>query len=193
MPYFKIINNLYQENGKNESAEIQIISNHKKEIISNFEDEKKFSNESDNNKAQLFTLDKNLINKFIFQKKNKDCYKTFEKPKELNIELIDKASIITVIQKHFTDNSILDSCFFVRISLIYVFSLVFPILSLSKSTYFLSAILEGLKKSKYFQRYYIFILLNRLINIIIAIKKKSNFQISFLKMLLNFIILYKVI
>ena len=186
MPYFKIINNLYQENGKNDSNEIQIISNHKKEIISNFEDEKKFSNESDKNKAQLFTLDKNLINKFIFQKKNKDCYKTFEKPKELNIELIDKASIITVIQKHFTDNSILDSFFFVRISLIYVFSLVFPILSLSKSTYFLSAILEGLKKSKYFQRYYIFILLKSINKYYNCNKEKKQFPNIIFKNVIEF-------
>ena len=186
LPYFKIINNLYQENGKNESAEIQIISNHKKEIISNFEDEKKFSNESDKNKAQLFTLDTNLIKKFIFQKKNKDCYKTFEKPKELNIELIDKASIITVIQKHFTDNSILDSFFFVRISLIYVFSLVFPILSLSKSTYFLSAILEGLKKSKYFQRYYILILLKSINKYYNCNKEKKQFPNIIFKNVIEF-------
>ena len=177
MPYFKIINNLYEQDisKKKEFIEINFISKHKKEINSNFDEGKMLLMEEENNKSKLFTLDKNLINIFIYQKKNKDFYKTLEKPKELNLELIDKTSIITAIQKHFMDNNIINTYFFVRSSLIYIFSLVFPILSSSKSTYFLNAILEGLKKNKYFQRYYIFILLKSINKYYNINKEKKQF------------------
>ena len=49
--------------------------------------------------------------------------------------------------------------YFVRTSLVYIFAMTFPLLSWSKSPYFLESILFGLQKIKYFQRYYIFILL----------------------------------
>ena len=189
-PYFKIINNLYEKREKNETTEINLISKHKKEINSNFDEGKMFLMEKENNKTKLFTLDKNLINIFIYQKKNKDLYKILLKPKELNLELIDKTSIITIIQKHFMDNNIIDTYFFIRSSLVYIFSLVFPIISSSKSTNFLNAILEGLKKNKYFQRYYIYILLKSINKYYNINKEKKQFPSLNFKTLSEF---YKII
>ena len=52
-PYFKIINNLYEKREKNETTEINLISKHKKEINSNFDEGKMFLMEKENNKTKL--------------------------------------------------------------------------------------------------------------------------------------------
>jgi hypothetical protein len=116
-----------------------------------------------------------IIKVFIFQKKNRDLYKDLQKPKEIKAELMEKTSIITIIQKYFMDSNIIQRYFFIRISVVYIFCLVFPIIAFSKSPYFLQSVLEGLDKNQFFQRYYIFILLKSISKYYALNKEKKYF------------------
>ena len=156
MPYFQIIENLYHYNKNDYVINFNSLQ---KEILSNFDAGKTILLKDIDEKSQLFTLKKELIKIFIFQKKNKGYYKSLIRQEEAKPDPILKTSIITVIQDYFFKNYILQKSFFVRSSIVFIFSLTFPLISFSKSIYFLSVVLQGLKKIKYFQRYYIFILL----------------------------------
>ena len=113
-------------------------------------------NTNKNNK-QLFSLVQDLIKLFIFQKKNRDLYKELKKEKEINEEIIVKMSIPFTILNYF--DKILNPEYYIRSSLMYVFSLIFPLLSLQDSLKFLNHILKNLQKVKFFQRYYLYIIL----------------------------------
>ena len=185
MPYFDIIDNLYKSNQsekKNENNIINLISNNKKDINSKFDEGKMLLMKKDNdnkdvndNKHQLFTLDEKKIKIFMYQKKNKDYYETLKKPEELKLESIDKTSIITVIQDYFNKKNKENEFLLIWSSFIYIFSIVFPILSYSSSEKFLEAVLKRIKKNIFFQRYYISILLRSINKYYIVNKKKEQF------------------
>ena len=156
MPYFQIIDDLYFSKKNNVEIKFFDLEN---EIIKNFKSGKMFLSNIEENKNQLFTLNTDLIKVFIFQKRNKGFYKTLKRQEETKPESIPKTAIITVTQNYFFKNYILKHSYFVRTSLVYIFAITFPLLPLSKSPYFLESILLGLQKTKFFQRYYIFILL----------------------------------
>ena len=156
MPYFQIIDDLYFSKKNNIEIKFFDLQN---EIIKNFHPGKMFLSSKEDSKFQLFTLNKELIKVFIFQKKNKGFYKTLKRHEETKPDSIAKTSIIIVTQNFFLKNFVMKQSYFVRTSLVYIFAMTFPLLSWSKSPYFLESILFGLQKIKYFQRYYIFILL----------------------------------
>ena len=109
------------------------------------------------NNKQLFSFERDLIRLFIFYNKNRDCYKAFKKEKEINAEIIVKMSIPFTILNYF--DKILNPEYYIRSSLIYIFSLIFPLLSFQDSLNFLNHILKNLQKVKFFQRYYLYIIL----------------------------------
>ena len=122
---------------------------------------------------QLFSLNKNLIRLFIFQKKNRDFYKILKKEKEINADIIDKVSIPFTLLNNF--HSVLNPEYYIRSSLIYIFSIIFPLLSFLDSQYFLVHILRNLKLIKYFQRYYIYIIIKSIYLYYILNQKLGQF------------------
>ena len=182
IPYFDIIDKLFRElpntNGiikKDNDFIIDFISLYKKEILTNLDEGKMYFMIKNNDDSNLFKLNMDIIKVFIFQKKNRGLYKDLQKHKEIKAELIDKTSIITIIQKHFMDSNIIRRYFFIRTSIVYIFSLVFPIIPFSKSPYFLQSVLEGLNKNQFFQRYYIFIILKSISKYYALNKEKKYF------------------
>ena len=111
----------------------------------------------DKKRNQLFSFNQRLIKVFIFQKKNRDCYKILKKEKELNVELIDKMSIPFTILNYF--HTALGPEYYTRSSLIYIFSIIFPLLSFQDSLYFLQNLFRNLQHIRFFQRYYLNIIL----------------------------------
>jgi hypothetical protein len=182
IPYFDIIDKLFEEDSDNIKVRkkennfiVDFISLHKNEILTNLDEGKMYFMIRSNDDSNLFKLNMDIIKVFIFQKKNRDLYKDLQKHKEIKAELMEKTSIITIIQKYFMDSNIIQRYFFIRISVVYIFCLVFPIIAFSKSPYFLQSVLEGLDKNQFFQRYYIFILLKSISKYYALNKEKKYF------------------
>ena len=109
-------------------------------------------------KNQLFMLDKDIIFKFLFFKKKKELFKSFEmRHEEFGLISIKLINISIKIQNAF--NQFLNTKYFILGSLIYVFSIIFPLFSFNDNILFLSNLLIRLQKIKYFQRFYANILL----------------------------------
>ena len=108
---------------------------------------------------QLFDLDRNLIKIFLFHKKSRDLFSLLRirEKEEIKIDTIPKINIITTINN--ISNSILNVEHFARTSIIYIFSIVFPLFPEKKISSFLEEVLYNLSKIKFFHRYYIYIIL----------------------------------
>ena len=111
------------------------------------------------NESQLIELDKNLIKIFLFHKKSRGLFNSLKikEKEEIIIDSIEKTSITTTLEAYFYP--ILNSEYFVRSSCVYIFSIIFPLFPPEKVRSFLKEILENINKAKFFQRYYIYILL----------------------------------
>jgi hypothetical protein len=114
------------------------------------------------NEKKLIELDKNLVKIFLFHKKSRDLFislKIKEKD-EIKIDSIEKMSITSTLEAYFY--SILNRGYFIRSSCVYIFSIVFPLFPKKYSDLFFNEILNNINKIKFFQRYYIYIILKSL-------------------------------
>ena len=167
--YFSIMDKQYSWKPKDEEINYnslynEFISINKKYKISKYPKEKK---------NQLFALEENLIKLFIFHKKNRESYQDLNKEEKIEVETIDKMSIPLTIQNYFY--KVLKQEFYLRSSLVYIFSMIFPLLSFQDSLYFLKEILKGLTKIQYFQRYYLYILLKSINKYYVNNQKNCQF------------------
>ena len=167
--YFEIMDNIYSNN--KESYEInynnlyeEFKKLNERHLITKFQKEKK---------DQLFSFDRKLIKLFMFHKKNKESYKSLKEKEEVNVEVINKMNITLTIRNYF--NRKLKDEYYIRISLIYIFALSFPLFSLQNSLFFLCEVLDGLAKTIYFQRYYLYILLKSFIQYYLINLENGNF------------------
>ena len=110
-------------------------------------------------KNQLIRLDNNIIDVFLSYRNNNDFFKSLKDKviKEMNIKCIKMERISLTIQNYF--NKYLDKIYFIRTSIIYIFSIIFPFFSFSNGILFLTNILFTFKTINYFQRYYLTIFL----------------------------------
>ena len=156
--YFKIIDNFYILNMEKDTIDIN--------YNNLYQDLKEYYKTRDMNKnedKQLFALDKNIINKFLFLKKNKRYlfYNLKEREKkELIIKTVEEDNITKIIQNNF--GKILTAEYYIRSSFVYIFSIVFPIFSFNTCIFYLANLLDNINKIRYFQRYYAQILLKSL-------------------------------
>ena len=156
----------------------------------NFDAGKLFLSNIQREEKQLLELKKEYIKLFIFQKKNKGHYKSLKRQEETKPDLISTTAIIIVIQNYFMNNYYLNDKYFVKSSVVFIFAITFPILTFTKIPYFLDAVLKGLESIKFFQRYYIFILLKSINKYYIVNQEKgyfSNFNFENMKILYNII------
>ena len=122
--------------------------------IKNIEKMPHFIKEKNN---QLFYFNQKLIKLFIFHKKNRDCYKILKKEEKIKVDIIDKMYIPFTISYYF--HTILSPEYYIKSSLIYIFSMIFPLLSNKDILFFLEYIFKNLQKIKFFQRYYLYIII----------------------------------
>ena len=128
-------------------------------------------------KNQLFYLDKKVINAFLYYKNNKSSYFTFLKALEkmkINIESVNKNSLYLTIQNNC--NRIVNSNYFVRASIVYIFSIVFPFFISERINTFLPSILENIEKMQFFQRYYLYIILKSINKYYILNQEKRQYS-----------------
>ena len=151
--YFKIIDKFYSINSNNITMDISYNN-----LFDDFKEYKNMKNIIDI-ENQLFYLDKNVINSFLFFKKNKKNLFSFLKEREkaeIIIKSVDKVLLIELIQNNFS--KFLTPYFYIRSSIVYIFSIVFPFFSFNTCIFYLANSLDNINKMVYFQRYYIYII-----------------------------------
>ena len=167
--YFAIMDNLYSNNKENYEINYNNLYEefkklNERHLITKFQKEKK---------DQLFSFDKKLIKLFMFHKKNKESYKSLKEKEEVNVEVINKMNIALTIRNYF--NRKLTDEYYIRSSFIYIFALSFPLFSFQNSLFFLCEVLDGLAKTIYFQRYYLYILLKSFVQYYLVNLENENF------------------
>ena len=154
--YFLIIDNLYYS--KVEKYKINF-NNINKEFKLSY-DRHLINNIENKNRNQLFILDRNIINNFLYYKNNKELLNSFQinENKELDLKSLSMIKIPITIKSYFY--KYLKTEYFINSSIFYIFSIIFPIFSFNTNIHFISNILlKSLIKIRYFQRFYITILL----------------------------------
>ena len=154
--YFLIIDNLYYS--KVEKYKINF-NNINKEFKLSY-DRHLINNIDNKTKNQLFILDRNIINNFLYYKNNKELLNSFQinENKELDLKSLSMIKIPITIKSYFY--KYLKTEYFINSSIFYIFSIIFPIFSFNTNIHFISNILlKSLRNIRYFQRFYITILL----------------------------------
>ena len=152
--YFQIMDNYYSL----KPGEIRVSYFNLNREYKSIKDKEIIKKLQKNKKGQLFALDENILNNFIFYKK-RGYFKSLRENQneDFIIETNNKISIPLIIMSYFND--ILNSKFFLRSCIIYSFCMAFPVLPFYKNIYFLSDIFTQISKLKYFKRYYINVLI----------------------------------
>ena len=172
--YFKIINYIYSAKPSSILIDFNYLFKGFKELNSKTLTEKR---RKTNEKSQLFYLDKNIIKTLLYYiKNNKNVFKDLkEKEKKvITIESVERMSIFITIQNSFS--KVLNQNYFIRASVVFIFSIVFPIFSSKTIETYLVHLTGSINKMEYFQRSYLYIIL-RSINKYYS-KNKENKQFS---------------
>ena len=125
--------------------------------------------------TKLFALNKDIIKKFIYKKKNKKYYEALNEPEEIEIENENKNSLTFTIQYYFSSKGLLRANYYIRGSAEYIISIYFPFFSSVKLPMALKEYLLTSKKMNYFQRYNIFLVLKSINNYYRLNKEKTIF------------------
>ena len=206
--YFKLMDNLYSLNPSNQkiidfsTLNNGILPNNIRNIINNNDNNINNNNKNNNNmndndinnnninnnnnkynnKNKLFKIDENLLKIFLFYKKNRKLLDklNIQKKKKYEMEKIEKTSVIITLQNYFY--SILNTSHYIRSSIVYIFSIVFPFFTHDKIIEFLNQILSdnNFGKIKFFHRYYLYIILKSIHKYYQINKENGQFpQLSF--------------
>ena len=179
--YFKIIDSFYSS--ENEYVDISFNN-----LYKDFKENKNiFINIKNTKKHQLFYLEKDIINIFLFKKKNKkNLFNSLREREKFDctIESKDKTLIAKMIHNNFS--SIFTPIYFIRASSVYIFSMCFTIFSFESSLFFLAVMLENTYKMNYFVRYYIGIVLESINKYYLENKKICQFPQLNLKNTTNY-------
>ena len=167
--YFKIMDNYYSL----KPGEIRVsyyYLNKEFQLIKDPDILSKFKKEKAN---QLFSFDKNIIENFLIYRKRGFFKSLTEKEnKDFNIETNSKISIPLTIMNHFALD--LNTDHYIISSLIYAYSIIFPLFSFNTNILYLTDILRELKKIKYI-RFYVNILIKSINLFYEANKEKAQF------------------
>ena len=176
--YLNIIDDLYNLKKNTEVIEYKLIYEEYNKFNAQYKGKQKHK-ENSIKSSQLFVLDKNIINEFLFNSKNRGLLESLKlKEKlEMKIDNIDKTLISWTIQKYLFKKLDKEDLYNLIIySIVYIFSITFPILPIAKLYIYLTNILNHLKEIKYFQRYYIYIILRSVYQFYSNNKGKRHFD-----------------
>lgn len=176
--YLKIIDDLYNLKKNTEVIDYNLIYEEYNKFNEQYKDKEKHK-ENFIKSSQLFVLDKNIINEFLFNSKNRGLLESLKLKEKLEMKMddIDKTLISWTIQKHLFKT--LDKEDFYNLiiySIVYIFSITFPILPISKLYIYLTNILNHLKDINFFQRYYIYIILRSVYQFYSNNRGKRHFE-----------------
>ena len=154
--YFRIINSVFPINQK----PVEIIYNNLFKDFRNIDNKRIILKNARTKNNQLFYLDKKLVNAFLYYIKNKNGFfellKHWEKM-EITFDLVKKKTLYLKIQNKC--NEFLNSNYFIRGSVVYIFSIAFPFFCGDTIFHFLPEICQNINKIELFKRNYIYILL----------------------------------
>ena len=123
---------------------------------------------------ELFVLDQDIIKKFIYKKKNKNFYESLTEPEEIKVDTDNKNSLIFTIQYYLSLKGLLKSRYYIRCSTTYLISICIFLFPKGRIPFILDEYLQNCKKIKYFQRFYIFMIL-KAINKYYQLNKETGF------------------
>ena len=126
--------------------------------------------------VKLFTLNREIISKFIYKKKNKAYYEILTDPDEIKIDNEKKDSLLLTIQSYFGAKGLLKDEYYIRSSALFIISICFPFFAKDKINFVLEEYLKTAKKINYFQRYFIFIILKAINKYYQLNKEKGTFS-----------------
>ena len=188
IPYFSIIDTFYQLD-KDHSSNINL-QNMDKNYLKNLKDN--FIEKKIDENLQLITLNKLLINKYIYFLNNLidnntllRVFPSINIKKENPIKDMKKSNIIKVIQDNFEENDIIDIPNYIIYSLVYVYAISIPFYPFKKMNAHLEKLSKILFHLKIFAREVIYILIKSIYKFYLVHKEKdiySNLSIYSVKM-----------
>ena len=153
--YFEIIDTFFT---KQKEKTFNLNSLNKKFYITHLLSKPKNMNK---NLFKFFTLNKEIIKKFVYTKKNKDNYTSLKPPDDIVLESCSKSCFYFTIQDYFTRRAnVIKVKYYLRGSFQYIVATCIPLFSENKFLDIIDEYLLNAKKMRYFERYYIFLILN---------------------------------
>ena len=143
------------------------------------------------NNRQLLSLNKKIINKYIYLLNNfygselKVLFPSVIIKENFPLTLIDQRSVSNIIQNIFEQKSLIDLVDYLIYSLVYVFSISLPFHSYEKMVVYIEKLLTSLSKVKLFIRPYIYVIFKTLYKFYLIHKEKQiypNITVSTVKM-----------
>ena len=188
--YFNLIDALYFNNKP------QIISISLNNILFDFMDKLKtfFSSSlySNNKGKQLITLNKKVINKYIFVLNNyyqkeelMDLFPSMRIQDAYTISYIDRRNILSILQITFENENFVDTNNYLIFSIVYVFATVISFHSYKKMMIYMNKLINIMSKIKFFLRQNIYIIMETLFKYFQLQNKTGNYPemgVSSLKM-----------
>ena len=127
-------------------------------------------------KKQLLYLDKNIINLFLYNKKNKNLFSSLKAKEKDGITIASEEAIVLTLTIKNNLIKILNIQFFIRGALVYIFSIIFPFFPFNTIIFYLANLLDNINNNRYFQRYYISIILKSITKYYLINKQYSLFS-----------------
>ena len=152
-------------------------------FLKNNENKKEEIEQKKRKEKQLFNLNNNIIQLFLFEKKSRNLYISLTKI-EIKIDSINKIKIPNKIRAN--SFSFGNNDYFLRTSCIYIFSIVFPFFPENHIIPFLRVILKNITRNIIFRRYYLYIILNSIYKYYLINQENEYFSELTLKNIKNY-------
>ena len=169
--YFKLMDRYYGNSKNYNEINSELL---KEEFNKTYKERsiRSYTRESEN---QLFDLDKKIIKVFLFHKKSRDLFYSLKikEKEEIKFDLIEKVSIASTLETFFY--RIINREYLIRSSSVYIFAIVFPFFPHEIRNAYLKEIIKNVNKMKFFQRYYIYIILKSIYKYYLINQKKNQF------------------
>jgi hypothetical protein len=176
------LNNIISEYNENLKKYFNFYEEKKKEEKKNKENQKTKGNKNKKQmpKRQLFILNKNIINKYIYLLNNKyeeeelvEIFPSITIQEELPITNIDRSCIVDIIQTTLEEKQLIDLGDYLIYALVIIYAISFPLHSYTKMLSYLEKLITALGATKYLIRQHIYILIKSLYKFYL-INKKYN-------------------
>ena len=169
--FFKLIDEYYSLNSK--IIEINLSDLDKK--VKNFYSSKEITKLNNEKNNHYIKLDEKILNIFL-SNKNFCKYLKIKEKEDIKMNKVEKGFLIHNIQNYKYFCSLLEPEYFIRSSIVYLFSIVFPLFPHERIIIFLKNLLNNnIDKIIYFQRYFIIILLKSIHKYYIVNKENGIF------------------
>ena len=184
IPYFKIIDYLYQSISLKTTVITFIHYNYKFEDnelkMENIDSHKKYSFNTNQSKTNLFNINRNILQNYIYIINNYEedtlvGYFPSIDIKKAEIPLINKNDIYEGIQNFFVVHDCISASNYLIYSSVYIYSILIPLFPHENILWYLNELLNFTKKITFFMRYYINILIQSFYKYYLINKETKKF------------------